>query len=176
MHAVNALASPNGSRRDSNAALANGASPQLETAAPRHRTRSHPCRFSRDRLEAGRRPDLRQSVPVSSVIASPPAAHTAPPPPDEIARRLAPLCRAHGITRLEIFGSVARGDAQPGSDVDLIATFTKPVGWNIVSIEEEMASALGVPIDLLMRETVDEMTNPFRKVSIARDRRTIYAG
>lgn len=127
------------------------------------------------RLEAGRRGELRQSAPVNSTAAAPAGARVAPPPPDEIARRLAPLCRAHGIARLEIFGSVARGDAQPGSDVDLIATFTKRVGWNIVSIEEEMAAALGVPIDLLMRETVDEMTNPFRKVSIARDRRTIYA-
>jgi Nucleotidyltransferase domain len=34
--------------------------------------------------------------------------------------QLAELCRKYGIAELSVFGSVARGDAQPGSDVDLL--------------------------------------------------------
>jgi hypothetical protein len=34
---------------------------------------------------------------------------------------------------------------------------------------DEMAKILGVPVDLLSRESVDEMTNPFRKTSILAD-------
>jgi len=94
----------------------------------------------------------------------------------EITRRLAPFCRQHGITRLEIFGSVARGDATPGSDVDLIATFPEHPGLAIVTIEEECGKLLGVPVHLLTVESVDEMDNPYRKENIQRDRRTIYAG
>jgi predicted nucleotidyltransferase len=45
-----------------------------------------------------------------------------PLPVDEIARRLAPLCREYGVTWLEIFGSTARGDVRRSSDVDLIVT------------------------------------------------------
>ena len=97
-----------------------------------------------------------------------------PPPPDEIARRLAPLCRAHGITRLEIFGSVARGDAQPGSDVDLIATLTKPLGFRFYGLADDMEEALGVEVDLLTRHHVDTMTNPFYRESILHDARVIY--
>lgn len=99
-----------------------------------------------------------------------------PPPLQEIVRRMAPFCRKHGITRLEIFGSVARGEAEIGSDVDLIATFPEHPGLKIVAIEEECGKLLGVRVHLLTCEAVDEMTNPYRKDSIRRDRRTIYAG
>lgn len=38
------------------------------------------------------------------------------------ASRLAELCRRYGIARLEVFGSVARGEQHPDSDVDLLYT------------------------------------------------------
>ena len=109
----------------------------------------------------------------SAAIATPAA--TAPPPPaDEIARRLAPLCRAHGIARLEIFGSVARGGARPGSDVDLVVTLTKPMGWDYFTLDEKMSEALGVPVHILSRDQLNSMTNPFFKTSILADVRVIY--
>ena len=98
-----------------------------------------------------------------------------PPSIQVIARRMAPYCRQHGITRLEIFGSVSRGDSVLGSDVDLIAPFREQPGLGIVAIEKEIGRLLEVPVDLLSLEVVDEMTNPFRKVTIERDRQTIYA-
>jgi predicted nucleotidyltransferase len=109
------------------------------------------------------------------LTAAPSVTGQVPPPPREIARRLAPLCRQHGIERLEVFGSTARGDAQAGSDVDLIATFREHPGLQIVAIEETMAETLGVRVDLLTREAVDGMTNPYRKETIERDRCVIYA-
>jgi predicted nucleotidyltransferase len=74
-----------------------------------------------------------------------------------------------------VFGSVARGDATVGSDVDLIATFPEHPGLAIVSIEEECEQLLGVPVHLLTFEAVEDMTNPYRRETIQRDRRTIYA-
>jgi len=112
-------------------------------------------------VRAGRRPAPRRPC--------------SPPSVEEIARRLAPFCAQHGITRLDLFGSAARAEARRGSDVDLIATFQKHPGLRIVEIEEGMARLLNVPVDLLTREAVEQMTNPYRKASIARDRRTIYA-
>ncbi len=102
------------------------------------------------------------------------AAPVRPPPPDEIAHRLAPLCRAHGITRLEVFGSVARGDAQPGSDVNLIATLSKPLGFRFYGLADDMEGEFGVEVDLLTRHHVDTMTNPYYKTSILRDARVIF--
>lgn len=97
-----------------------------------------------------------------------------PPTIAEIVRRLTPYCRRHGIVRLDIFGSTARGEAGRGSDVDLIATFQKIPGLHYFSMEEEMGRLLGVPVHLLLANDVEEMTNLFRKVTIERDRRTIY--
>lgn len=97
-----------------------------------------------------------------------------PPAVDEIVRRLEPFCREHGIVRLDLFGSVARRDARPGSDVDLIATFREIPGMRYFSMEKDMGRLLGCPVHLLLAEDVEEMTNPYRKVTIQRDRRTIY--
>ena len=111
---------------------------------------------------------------MNSAVTAPTAAPVVPPQPEEIARRLAPLCRAHGITRLEIFGSVARGDVRPGSDVDLIATLTKPLGFRFYGLGDDMEQALGVRVHLLTREQIDTMTNPYYRASILPDIRTIY--
>lgn len=110
----------------------------------------------------------------SAPAAATPVAPAQPPSPDEIARRLAPLCRAHGITRLELFGSVARGDAQPGSDVDLVITLSKPMGWDYFTLDDKMGELLGVPVHIVSRDQLDSMTNPFFKTSILADVRVIY--
>ncbi len=38
-------------------------------------------------------------------------------------KRLADLCRRHGIRRLSGFGSAARGEMLPDSDIDLLVEF-----------------------------------------------------
>lgn len=87
---------------------------------------------------------------------------------------LADYCRQAGITRLEAFGSAARGDAKRGSDVDLIATFSSNPGLRFFTMEEEMAAILGVPVHLLTRDSVEQMSNPYRRQSILSDAKVIY--
>jgi uncharacterized protein len=97
-----------------------------------------------------------------------------PPSPEAITNLLSSYCREHGIVRLEIFGSTARGDARRGSDVDLLATFAVNPGLSFFSMEEEMAELLGVPVHLLTRDAVEEMSNPYRRTSILAEARAIY--
>jgi predicted nucleotidyltransferase len=97
-----------------------------------------------------------------------------PPSPKAIADLLAAYCRQAGITRLEIFGSMARGEARRGSDVDLLATFADNPGLRFFTMEDDMAAILGVPVHLLSRDSVEEMTNPYRRKSILADAKVIY--
>jgi uncharacterized protein len=107
-----------------------------------------------------------------------PKRHKKPPSLEKIAEILEPYCRKIGITRLQVFGSVARGQARQGSDVDLIATFDlsrKPRGLRFFAIPDKMEALLGAPVDLLTPEGIANMTNPYRKNSIIADAREILA-
>jgi uncharacterized protein len=97
-----------------------------------------------------------------------------PPAPELIGQMLTDYCRQNGITRLEAFGSAARGEARRGSDVDLIATFASNPGLRFFTMEEEMSALLGLPVHLLSREAVDQMSNPYRRASILADATVIF--
>lgn len=66
-------------------------------------------------------------------------------------RALEPKLRARGVAALWVFGSVARGDARPDSDVDVAIDFTQDTKsslFEIVRLKEEMEAALGRPVDI----------------------------
>ncbi|HVV44068.1 MAG TPA: nucleotidyltransferase family protein [Bryobacteraceae bacterium] len=67
--------------------------------------------------------------------------------------------RSAGITRLSIFGSVARGDNSPESDVDLLAEFDKTRRYTLLtmgSLESRLAELLETPVDLSSPEWLKE--------------------
>jgi len=99
-----------------------------------------------------------------------------PPTSETIASLVTGYCRKNGIRRLEIFGSSARGEARRGSDVDLLATFSRNPGLRFFSMEEEIAKILGVPVHLLTRDSLKQMSNPFRLKSILADAHVIIDG
>ena len=66
-------------------------------------------------------------------------------------REFEPELKAAGITRLSLFGSVARGDSSSESDVDLIADFDPAKQFSLldlVHLENRLADILGVQVDL----------------------------
>ena len=105
---------------------------------------------------------------------APPRRYRKPPGIDEIRQRLASYCRHHGIIRLDVFGSIARGEGRPGSDVDLIAEFDSNPGLRFFVMEEEISALLGVPAHLLTRDSVKAMPNRLRREAILADARAIY--
>ena len=70
------------------------------------------------------------------------------------ASRLAELCRRYGIARLEVFGSVARGEQRPDSDVDLLYTLEggRALGWEVEDLVESLTEVFHRPVDLVMAE------------------------
>ena len=65
-------------------------------------------------------------------------------------KRLAALCRRHGIRRLAVFGSALREDFGEASDVDVLVEFESEVrvGLAFFRIEEELTRLLGCRVDL----------------------------
>ena len=96
---------------------------------------------------------------------------------DEIKSRLAPFCIRHDVARLEVFGSLARGEPHRGSDVDLLVTFRPEVhlGWDFFDLNKELEDILGCEVDLLTRRSVEQDENPIRRRSILESTREIYA-
>jgi len=60
-----------------------------------------------------------------------------------------------GVRSLDLFGSVARGDAAPSSDVDLLVDFDGPVGlFHFFRVQRRLEEILGCKVDLVMRDAV----------------------
>ena len=75
---------------------------------------------------------------------------------DEV--RLAAVCTRYGIARLMIFGSVARGTADPSSDVDVLYELQpgRRLGWEIEDLSDELSELFGRPVDLVSRAALHE--------------------
>jgi predicted nucleotidyltransferase len=70
-----------------------------------------------------------------------------------------PELKAAGIVRLAVFGSVARGDNSPESDVDLLADFDKTKHYTLLTmgrLENRLADLLGTRVDLSSPEWLKE--------------------
>jgi predicted nucleotidyltransferase len=86
---------------------------------------------------------------------------------DELRRRFRPFCEKHHIRRLEVFGSVARGQAGPGSDVDLLVTLDESAPISTAALLEmagEAEEVAGAPVDFVLRSSLEKSPN-----RIARD-------
>lgn len=88
-------------------------------------------------------------------------------------QRLAEICRRYGIARMEVFGSVARGQAGPGSDIDLLYELEPGarLGWDIERLSDELSELFERPIDLVSRRGLHAMLRP----RVLHDAKVLYA-
>jgi predicted nucleotidyltransferase len=81
--------------------------------------------------------------------------------------------RAAGIMRASLFGSVARGDAGPDSDVDLAVELDREARIDLVrliALEERIGDLLGRKVDLLP----EPVEKPRLRANIERDRKLAF--
>lgn len=65
------------------------------------------------------------------------------------------LNRRYGITGLSVFGSVVRDEAQEDSDIDILATFSNPVGLlKLIDAEYYLSDLLDSRVDLIPSDEV----------------------
>lgn len=99
---------------------------------------------------------------------------------NDLAEHVIATLRAHeaelrqaGIRRLSLFGSVARGDAEAESDVDLAVEFDPAAEMDLirmVALERRIGITLGRTVELLP----EPVENPRLRVNVERDRRIAF--
>lgn len=80
------------------------------------------------------------------------------------------IAERHGVTRLRVFGSIARGDARPDSDVDFlveIGTETSP--WFPAGLILELEQLLGRRVDVVTEKAL----NPKFRRDVLREARAV---
>lgn len=81
------------------------------------------------------------------------------------------ICSGFGVARLAVFGSVARGNDRPDSDVDLIVEFKGPVGLpGLLKLERKFESTFGRKVDL----GTEASLHPLIKAHVGRELKVLY--
>lgn len=80
-----------------------------------------------------------------------------------ILEKLKPMLMArYGVTRLALFGSTARNEAGPNSDVDIIVVFDGPAtSEKYFGVQFLLEDELGVPVDLVTEKALRTEFRPF---------------
>jgi hypothetical protein len=85
--------------------------------------------------------------------------------------RLVDICRSNDITRIGIFGSVARGEAHAASDIDLLVRFAAPKSLvDVIALEQQLNAVLGRKVDLLTEAAL----SPYLRERILSELQVLY--
>ena len=89
---------------------------------------------------------------------------------DDVIRRLTEQRREleqnYGVETLFLFGSTARDEASPESDVDLLVEFGRPIGlFKFIELQQHLESLLECKVDLGTKRSL----KPFIKDEVLKD-------
>jgi uncharacterized protein len=63
---------------------------------------------------------------------------------------LVAAAQTHGVSNLRVFGSVARGEEEPGSDIDLLADLPAEMGlFGLGRLRADLEAIIEAPVDLI---------------------------
>jgi len=90
---------------------------------------------------------------------------------------IAEFCRRWNIVEFAVFGSAARDEMRPDSDVDVMVEYAPgtdlgPWMGKYFDAKAELEALFGRPVDLIEKGPI---LNPFKRHTIMRDRTVIYA-
>jgi predicted nucleotidyltransferase len=86
-------------------------------------------------------------------------------------RQLIEICQRHDVAMLGVFGSVARGETTPQSDIDLLVRFSgRKSLLSLVRLERHLSEALGRKVDLLTEAAI----GPYLRESIMGELQVLY--
>jgi len=66
----------------------------------------------------------------------------------------------YDVQRIGVFGSVARGTAVDGSDLDVLVEMSTPTLDKYMDLKFELEDALAMPVDLVIVDTLKQRIRP----------------
>ena len=74
---------------------------------------------------------------------------------EKLFKKIVSILARYRVKKIAIFGSYARGEAKPESDIDILVEFSERKSLlDLVGIEQELSEALGVKADLLTEKSI----------------------
>ena len=90
---------------------------------------------------------------------------------EELFEKIIRILKDHGVRRIAIFGSYARGEEEPESDIDILVEFTERRSLlDMVGIEQDLSDELGRKVDLHTEGSI----SPYLVDRIKKEIRVIY--
>jgi len=90
---------------------------------------------------------------------------------DDIKKKIAPVLKQYGVEYAGVFGSVARGEDTPESDIDILIALQHPVSLlKFFALNDELESVLGRRVDLVTENSLNRHVRPFALA----DLQTVY--
>jgi uncharacterized protein len=90
----------------------------------------------------------------------------------ELFEKISSFLKKEGATKVAIFGSYARGEEIPVSDIDVLVEFPEAKGLlTMARIERELSEFLGVKVDLLTEGSI----SPYLIEGIKKEAKVISA-
>lgn len=76
----------------------------------------------------------------------------------QISLKILPILKQAGVLKSSLFGSIARGQARPDSDVDILVELPKnSTMFDLMDLEAKLQSQLGKKVDLVTYRSVHHL-------------------
>jgi predicted nucleotidyltransferase len=88
--------------------------------------------------------------------------------------RVVELCHRYRVKELSVFGSAARGELRPDSDIDLLVEFQEDAGiglFELWDLNDEFERMLGRRVDLVPKGGLKRLIRP----QVLREAKLLYA-
>lgn len=89
----------------------------------------------------------------------------------EVKQKASPILKRHGVTYAAVFGSLARGEDSPESDIDILVRLGRPTGMiGYMRLIENLEVRLRKKVDLVTEQSLNKYVRPY----VLPDLKTIY--
>lgn len=90
---------------------------------------------------------------------------------EDLEKKVISLLTSRGAKSIAVFGSYARDEAGPTSDLDLLVDFDNSLSLlSLIQIEQELSRQLGIKVDLVTEAAL----SPYIRQRIKNELRVIY--